>query len=55
MPNDAIGHELWREGNRFVVKDIPFASNHGTIVYINDIFHAIPAREKFLKSDSTER
>ncbi len=50
-----IGHELWRDGERFQVKEISYADDHGTSVFVQDIFHAIPVREKFLKSDATER
>ncbi len=50
-----IGHELRRDGERFQVKEIPYATDHGTTVLVQDIFHSIPVREKFLKSDSTEQ
>lgn len=50
-----VGHELWRDGEHFQVKEISYGDTHGTSVFIQDIFHAIPAREKFLKSDATER
>jgi len=49
-----IGYELYHSEWRYTVKEIPFAREHGTTVFVQDVFHAIPAREKFLKSDNTE-
>lgn len=50
-----IWYELYRSGSHFQIKEIPFATEHGTIVIVEDLFHMIPVREKFLKSDTTER
>ena len=33
---------------------IPNALNNGTVVEVNELYHNIPARKKFLKSDTTE-
>ncbi len=53
--HNEIGYELRRDGQHFQVKEISYGHEFGTSVFVQDIFHAIPAREKFLKSDSTER
>jgi len=37
------------------VREIPFARDQGMTVFVEDVFHMIPARAKFLKSDATER
>lgn len=49
-----VWYELYRTGEKFEIRKIPFAQEYGTIVYVEDVFHVIPAREKFLKSDATE-
>ena len=33
---------------------VPNALNNGTVVEVNELYHNIPARKKFLKSDTTE-
>lgn len=50
-----IGYELYRSGGEYEIKQIAFAKKHGTTVFVQDIFHHIPVREKFLKTDATER
>jgi len=55
IAGETTGHALYRSTHERSIKDIPFAKDHGTIVMVNDIFYAIPAREKFLKTDNTER
>lgn len=33
---------------------VPIAQNKGTIIEVNNLYHNIPARKKFLKADTTE-
>jgi len=54
-PESWIWYELYRSEWRYEIKQIPFAREQGTTVFVEDVFHHIPAREKFLKTDSTER
>ncbi len=46
---------MYKAGGKFEIREIPFAKEHGTRVFVQDLFYQIPARKKFLKSDTTER
>lgn len=52
---DIAWYELYPMQNSYNVRQIPFAAEHGTRVFIKDLFGQIPVRKKFLKSDQTER
>ena len=51
--NATVGTEIIVNGGRFV-KESPVGCAPGTEVHISDLFFNIPARKKFLKTDSTE-
>lgn len=48
-------YELYRDDTRFSSQPIAFERSHGTTVIVQDLFHSIPVRKKYLKSDTTER
>jgi DNA mismatch repair protein MutL len=48
-----VGTELIVNGGRFI-KENPVGCAPGTEIYVADLFFNIPARKKFLKTDSTE-
>ncbi len=49
-----LGHSITVEGGR-VGAVMPAASAEGSVVEVRDLFFAVPARLKFLKSDRTEQ
>jgi DNA mismatch repair protein MutL len=51
---EASGWKLSTEGGKDV-KITPWAGSEGTIAEVKDLFFNTPARQKFLKADSTER
>lgn len=51
---DGVGYTLMKTGGELVVKQMPFTQAHGTIIAIEDLFHDVPVRAKFLKSATTE-
>ena len=53
-PNSATGWELRLSGGK-IIKETSWAGAIGTNIEVSDIFFNTPAREKFLKSDTTER
>jgi DNA mismatch repair protein MutL len=51
---EATGWKLSAEGGKDV-QITPWSGSQGTIMEVKDLFFNTPARQKFLKSDSTER
>lgn len=52
---DPAWHELYPLNTTYEVRQIPFAAEQGTRVFVKDLFGQVPVRKKFLKSDQTER
>lgn len=50
----AEGHRIEVESGE-IISNKPVSANVGTIVLVEDLFYNVPARLKFLKSDTTER
>lgn len=51
---DARGWKVSGDGGDTLAEPAPVAHAPGTVVEVRDLFHAVPARRKFLKSDRTE-
>lgn len=50
-----VAHGYKINSNFGIISEVlPAALNNGTVVEVNDLYHNIPARKKFLKSDTTE-
>lgn len=54
VPEDELGLRLRVEGGR-VYPPQPVGAPNGTLVRVEELFYNVPARLKFLKSDTTER
>jgi DNA mismatch repair ATPase MutL len=44
-----VGYSLSKVSGELVVKQIPYGTDHGTIVTIEHLFREVPVRQKFLK------
>ena len=54
-PPDAAGGMRLRTEGGHVGKPEPVGAPHGTVVRVRDLFFNVPARQKFLKAEETER
>lgn len=52
MSND-IGYQI-KSKFGIISPVVPIAMNHGVVVEVNELYHTIPARKKFMKSEATE-
>ena len=51
---DTTGTQISKQSSHQKISTHPVPFDHGTIIHINDLFAAVPARQKFLKSWQTE-
>jgi len=51
---DDIAYELNKLGNQVDIKPSVVNFEHGTEIFVQDLFYNVPVRSKFLKSEQTE-